>query len=222
MEISSQRLVQRSLASFLLITLNACSLLTVERIDDQRPLETAAPRLEATLAALEGQIGEQAEMIQFVATQVSYLSTQNAQQDAQITYLATRGPAPTTSAGNPAPTISIVVVGVVEVEGGKCCVGGTAGEEIDIGVRFTAIGLEAPVTEMRHTTGSYANLDQDFDTLDWGSYVEEKSFTYQIPINWTGFYVRVQFRDALGNISPIYTDDISVEGSPPLTPSPWR
>jgi hypothetical protein len=42
-----------------------------------------------------------------------------------------------------------------------------------------------------------------------------------VPVNWTGFYVSVQYRDADGNLSPVYDDDVSVEGQPPtLTPTP--
>ena len=29
-----------------------------------------------------------------------------------------------------------------------------------------------------------------------------------------GWYIAVQYRDASGNLSPVYCDDISVEGSP--------
>jgi hypothetical protein len=40
-----------------------------------------------------------------------------------------------------------------------------------------------------------------------------------VPINWTGFYVSVQYRDAEGNLSPVVCDDISIEGHSP-TPTP--
>jgi uncharacterized coiled-coil protein SlyX len=203
-----------------LTTLNACSLLTVERIVDQQPIETGAHQFEATLSVLEGRLAQQDEFIEFLATQVSALATQNVQQDTHISYLATRGPAPSTSTFILPATIVPVIVGGVEIEGGKCCVGGVAGEEINIRVRFTAIGLEFPTTEMRYLTGGYSLLDDQLDNAPWEPYVEELTFSYKIPTNWTGFYIRVQYRDSLGNLSPIYTDDISVEGMPPLTPSP--
>ena len=38
-------------------------------------------------------------------------------------------------------------------------------------------------------------------------------------INWVGHYLSVQYRDSLGNLSPVFCDDISVEGMPaPSTP----
>ena len=100
--------------------------------------------------------------------------------------------------------------------------GGIAGDEIDIRVRFTAIGLEALPTEMRYVAGGYGLLDDQLNTAPWEPYVEELVFTYTISINWTGFSVHVQFQDMDGNLSPIYQDDISVEGMPPLTPTPGR
>jgi hypothetical protein len=35
-----------------------------------------------------------------------------------------------------------------------------------------------------------------------------------VALNWTGFYVCVQYQDEHGNVSPVYRDDISVEGVP--------
>ena len=206
--------------SLLVITLNACSLLSVERIDAQPPVKPIAPLVQASIAALETQIAPQSELLQAMATQLSLMSTQNAFYGTQIAYLATRGPAISTVVFIPTTSPSDLVGGLVEIEQGKCCVGGTAGDEIDIMVKFIAIGIDAPVKEMRYTTGSYVNINQDFNSLNWEPYTEEKSFTYRIPINWTGFYIRVQFRDTSGNLSPIYSDDISVEGMPALTPSP--
>ena len=72
---------------------------------------------------------------------------------------------------------------------------------------------------MRYKVGGFADLEQGFYTEPWGLFREQLTFTYRVPINWTGFYVRVQYRDSLGNLSPLYTDDISVEGAPP-TPTP--
>jgi uncharacterized coiled-coil protein SlyX len=220
MKISLRRLMQGMPILVMLTTLNACSLLTVERIVDQRPLETDAHQLVTTLSALEDQLAQQDEFIEYLATQVSALATEIVQQNTSISYLATRGPAPSTSTVNLPPSIVPVIVGGVEIEGGTCCVGGIAGEEINIRVRFTAIGLEYPTTEMRYLTGAYGLLDDQLDAAPWEPYVEVLTFSYQIPTNWTGFYVRVQYRDSFGNLSPIYTDDISVEGMPPLTPSP--
>ena len=206
--------------SLLFFTLNACSLLSVERIVDPPPTDSTDALVQVTIAALETQIAPQSEQLQALATQLSSVSTEIARQATQIAYLATRGPAPSTLVIEPSTPHSGLVVGYAEIEQGKCCVGGTAGDEIDIMVKFIAIGLEAPVMEMRYSTRSFGNLNQDFNTLLWEPYTEEKSFTHRIPINWTGFYIRVQYRDALGNLSPIYSDEISVEGMPATTPLP--
>jgi hypothetical protein len=160
------------------------------------------------------------QLLEYLATQVSALSTQNAQQDLMISYLATRGPAPVTGEANQPLTPSPIIVGGVEIEEGQCCIGGIAGDQISITVGFSAIGLDAPVLEMRYKTGSDLGLGQDLDAAPWLPFSDELEFVYPVPLNWTGFYIHVQYRDSLGNVSPIFSDDISVEGMPPLTPSP--
>ena len=207
-------------SSLLTITLSACSLLSVERIVDQRPDDPGASMGQATFSAFEARLGQQAELLQVMATQVSSLSTENAVQGTRIAYLATRGPAPATVVVDRSQTPSDLIIGSVEIEQGKCCVGGTAGEQLELLVEFNAIGLQAPVTEMRYRNGGYANLIQDPNEEDWVAYTSVLYFTYRIPINWTGYHVQVQFRDSLGNLSQIYSDDISVEGMPAYTPSP--
>ncbi len=213
-----QRIILMAAACMLILTLNACGLLTVERIVEQQPTSDGSPQLDAT--AINEKQDQQDALLEYLATQVSANATQNARQEALLSYLATRGPALVTPVGGLPPTPLSPVVGNLEIEDGVCCVGGTAGEEITITVRFTAIGLEAPVTEMRYRIGGYTDLEGDFNATPWEAFMDELSFSYQVPINWSGFYVRVQYRDSLGNLSPVYTDDISVEGNPPLTPSP--
>jgi hypothetical protein len=203
-------------ALLILASLNACSLLTIERIT---PIEDEVQGFEATVDALKGQIDRQDDMVSYMATQVSLLATENAQFSSLISYLATRGPASGTAVVTPPETNAALVSGEVVIEDGSCCVGATAGDDIEITVRFSASGRQAPVTEMRYKVGGFADLEQGFYTEPWGLFREQLTFTYRVPINWTGFYVRVQYRDSLGNLSPIYTDDISVEGAPP-TPTP--
>jgi hypothetical protein len=222
MKITPSRKIQFMLISFLTMTISACSLITVERIDDQPQSEPSVAHIEATLVAQEAEMSRQAELLKAMATQISSLTTQNALQGTLIAHLATRGPSVSTLVYDPTPTPPILVMGSIEIADGTCCLGGTAGEEIEIQVRLTAVGLEAPVTQMRIVAGSYANMDQDLSSTLWEPYVEQRSFTYRIPINWSGFYVQVQYRDELGNLSPIYSDDISIEGMPALTPSPGR
>ena len=55
----------------------------------------------------------------------------------------------------------------------------------------------------------------ELDAIAWEPFVKNKTYSYaSIPINWSGYYVSVQFRDASGAISPIACDDVSVEGMP--------
>jgi hypothetical protein len=67
---------------------------------------------------------------------------------------------------------------------------------------------------MRVRTGLTAFDELDLADTVWEPFSTTKAFEYRVPINWTGFYVTVQFRDAQGNLSPVYTSDISVEGMP--------
>jgi len=56
------------------------------------------------------------------------------------------------------------------------------------------------------------------DTLaatPWEPLASLKSYPVQVIIIWVGWYISLQYRDTSGNISPMYCDDISVEGMPP-------
>jgi hypothetical protein len=68
---------------------------------------------------------------------------------------------------------------------------------------------------MRVRVGSMPASEYEMTQAQWEPFVRHRSFPVAVPANWTGFYVSVQFRDTRGNISPVYTDDISVEGMPP-------
>jgi len=47
----------------------------------------------------------------------------------------------------------------------------------------------------------------------WEPFVKQKTFSYQIiGMNWVGWSLATQYRDANGHLSPVYCDDISVEG----------
>ncbi|MDY6874835.1 MAG: hypothetical protein SWK90_01330 [Chloroflexota bacterium] len=104
------------------------------------------------------------------------------------------------------------VRGSVEIEDGICCVGGTEGDVIDVGVTFEASSPFAEVTEMRVSTR--CRTEGEMADLPWEPFVSEQSYSVHVLINWTGFYISVQYRDAQGNLSPVYCDDISVEGHP--------
>ncbi len=90
-----------------------------------------------------------------------------------------------------------------------------AGQTIGIRVEFHASSPAAEVTQMRVRTGNTSFAEADFSEGEWEPFEQERVFNYRVPVNWTGFYVTAQFKDALGNLSPVYSADISVEGMPP-------
>jgi hypothetical protein len=169
--------------------------------------------------ALVTEVASQATHISSLATDIMRMEAELEKQMGLITYLATRGPAvpPTPPAATPHHPLQ----GGLELEGGKCCVGGAAGETTTVQVEFFAESPFSEITAMRVSAGANPQPPQVFEQLPWQPFTSTISFEVPITINWTGFYVQVQFRDGLGNLSPVYVDDISVEGMPaPLTPTP--
>lgn len=163
-----------------------------------------------------------------LATQVAGLATADARQATQIAaqgtmnaYLATRVGAQRVPTVAPIPTVTPYrpVRGSVEIEGGRCCAGGIAGETIQIDVTFEATSPLAEVTEMRIRAGGVRFTESEMAEAEWEPFASLKTYPVYVALNWVGFYVSVQYRDAQGNLSPVYHDDISVEGHPP-TPSP--
>jgi hypothetical protein len=60
--------------------------------------------------------------------------------------------------------------------------------------------------------------------VEWEDFAESKTYPVPVAINWTGFYLCVQYQDEHGNLSPVYQDDISVEGMPRpavVNPTDW-
>ncbi|MFQ5595981.1 MAG: hypothetical protein ACE5HA_17710 [Anaerolineae bacterium] len=109
------------------------------------------------------------------------------------------------------------VSGSVLIEGGACCVGGTAGTTIDIDAAFEATSPFGDVTQMR-ARGLYGGgclTEDELAAFPWEPFVSQRTFPVTVAINWIGFYVSVQYRDAAGLLSGVYCDDISVEGMPP-------
>ena len=142
---------------------------------------------------------------------------------------ATWAPSPTAPPEPPAPAtqtpipdggtpLSGAVTGSVLIEEGRSAAGGIAGETINVSVAFDASSTAADVTEMRVLHGS-CRTEAEMADAPWQPYATEVSYPFMLPINWVGFYVSVQYRDALGNLSPVYCDDISLEGMP-APPSP--
>lgn len=133
----------------------------------------------------------------------------------------TLSPEPTDTPGPVGPTITPSaqtsrVTGSVLLEDGRCCVGGIEGSTVNIKVTFEAQSLAGEVTDMRVADGGGKCLmESEMNTVPWETLAAEKTYPFGgIPINWIGWYVSVQYRDTQGNLSPVYCDDISVEGMP--------
>jgi hypothetical protein len=105
--------------------------------------------------------------------------------------------------------------GSVLVEGGACCAGGTAGSKKTLKVDFKAASTAAKVTEMKVQVGGGCVRDAAQLRGDWEPFQNTKTYETSLGLNWIGWYISVQYRDQNGQLSPVYCDDISLEGSPP-------
>lgn len=106
------------------------------------------------------------------------------------------------------------VVGSVEIEGGSCCSGGQEGDVIPITVAFAAESPFGEVKEMRTQGGWNCQVEDGLPNAAWEPFVTSRTYPVYVALNWIGFYVKVQYRDEHGNLSPVYCDDISIEGHP--------
>ena len=151
------------------------------------------------------------------ADEISHMATQIASNEAMISYLATRVPRDPCWEGVQDPTLTpyLEMQGAVVIEEGRCCVGGSAGDTIQVEVAFGASSPFAPVTEMRVRVGGMPFSEREMAYAPWEPFRAQGSYPVLVAINWVGFYVSVQYRDAQGNVSPVFFDDISVEGMPP-------
>ena len=108
------------------------------------------------------------------------------------------------------------VTGSVILAGGASATGGVAGETIQVPAAFTAASPNGAVTRMRIKQSGTCRTDLiRMDDAAWEPFSTTRTFSVLVAINWIGFYVAVQYQDDKGNLSPIYCDDISVEGMPP-------
>ena len=125
--------------------------------------------------------------------------------------VATRTPLTPSVDGTPA------FVGMVQIQGGSCCVGGEAGKTVPVQVDLSAASPFGKVEQMKVSAGSAGcNGSVDLSAVEWQPYAETLTLPVQVAINWTGFYVHAQFKDEKENVSPVYCDEISVEGMPPI------
>jgi hypothetical protein len=112
----------------------------------------------------------------------------------------------------------------VQIEGGSCCIGGTMGDTIQVHVQLSAASPFGKVTQMRLRPIPGCATGLEMGTVPWEPFASTKEFPVQVALNWVGFYVSAQFQDERGNLSPVYCDDISVEGMPPpilVNPTEW-
>jgi len=105
------------------------------------------------------------------------------------------------------------VTGSVVIADGRCCAGGSAGSTIQLPVAFQAASRAGEVTEMKVQIGQCVREPAQLES-SWQPYQAQRTFETILAINWVGWWVSVQYRDSAGNLSPVYCDDISLEGSP--------
>ena len=105
------------------------------------------------------------------------------------------------------------VTGSVQIEEGRCCAGGKSGSTIPLQVAFQAASRAGEATEMKVQVGLCAGAPAEL-AGSWQPFQAQRTFETTLAINWAGWSVSVQYRDSAGNLSPVYCDDISLEGDP--------
>jgi hypothetical protein len=130
------------------------------------------------------------------------------------------GTAGQTASANAANPVS----GSVVLEEGRCCISGIAGDTVQVLAKFSATSQFGKVTRMRVSDAAACASAAKMEVADWEPFVATKTFPVVVSTNWVGFYVSAQFMDEHENLSPVYCDDISVEGTaraPAVNPTDW-
>jgi len=125
---------------------------------------------------------------------------------------------PPVQTGVAATRTAYPVTGSVMIADGRCCAGGPAGSQIRLQVAFQASSEAGKVTEMKVQTGSLCVKDPAQLKGAWQPFQTAQTFETTLAFNWVGWWVSVQYRDSAGNLSPVYCDDISLEGMAPTPP----
>jgi hypothetical protein len=175
------------------------------------------------LPAASTQLAVLATRIAALETDNASLATEVAHQSEFISSVATRMPPPIPTLPPAPPTPYDEFQGSVSIEGGRCCVGAVAGQELIISVEFSAHSPFGAVTEMRVASALAGLAEDKIESASWEPFAPTRQITVVPPINWIGFGVAVQYRDAQGNLSPVYRAEISIEGMPAIPsaiPSP--
>ena len=157
--------------------------------------------VEGTLSALSTQSAAQATSIASQEMLLNYLATHQAPIAPPISAFST-------------PTPFRPLGGSVVIEEGRCCLGGTVGETIEMEVAFEAFSPFGEVTHMRARLAVSPFSEAEFSETEWQPFETRQTYTIRVALNWVGYHASVQFRDAAGNLSPVYHDDIAVEGHP--------
>ena len=184
-------------------------------IQAEQRVEIAAAAIQLNVTALQTQSAALAGQSEAQSTQGARLAAEIEAQSTFISHLATRGPAPPTLDPISTPTPHRPVIGSVVLNGGACCLSGAAGEVVELEAAFEATSpLGEEVTELRARLGTAPFSEDEFGDDEWGAFVETIGYAIEPAENWSRYYVSVQFRDAAGNLSTVYHDEIAVEGSP--------
>ena len=110
--------------------------------------------------------------------------------------------------------------GAVRIDnGGVCCIGGLPGSTTTIPVSFGAVSAMGTVTSMR-TDNENCRSTSLLDQAAWEPFVTRRTYTLTLPVGWSSFAVRAQYRDAVGNVSPVYCAEVTLEGYEPPAPMP--
>jgi hypothetical protein len=177
---------------------------------DQSALQNEIDSLSTTVQDLQDTLVLVSTVQAYQATRIGLVQAEQGDNAAVVTTAAPELPGITLT---PSPTRVTEVTGSVEIEDGICCAGGHAGETIELSVAFNADSTQGNVVEMRVVT-AFVRADQErMSEETWVPFQPELSFSTQLAVNWVGFWISVQYRDVQGNVSPIYYDDISLEGN---------
>lgn len=136
---------------------------------------------------------------------------------------------PTLPPGSPTipidPAKGPLVTGSVEIEQGIYGFDAPIGQSVDMLVMFKAT-MSGPVYGMRVNPRGYTGCatEADMDSVTWEILSLEQPYSAIVAPGLQKWYISAQYRDNSGNVSPIYCDDITIEGTVdttgPITPIP--
>ena len=110
---------------------------------------------------------------------------------------------------------TFTVTGKIQV-GERPIIGGKAGSALDIKVKFEASSPRAEIKEMRVKISPLGRCltSEEMNDAPWENFLAEKIYPVRVAINWQTFKAHAQYRDAQGNLSPVYCGEVVIEGMP--------